>query len=152
VGGGGGAVLVIGGKRAGGAAGVSGGMAIEERSPGWVRERGGAAARDGSLFLRESFFRVLAIAMGVRIFVEEKSGLVALDPLRPKQNFRAELTFNWRAPVKTFVCILMRVSSSSTKMYSCTIFISQRLRYSLIVIVYVLPLFKLIDAPSFLKK
>jgi hypothetical protein len=119
VGGGGRAVLVIGGKRAGGAAGVSGGMAIEERSPGWVRERGGAAARDGSLFLRESFFRVLA--MGVRIFVEEKSGLA------------------------------MRVSSSSTKMYSCTIFISQKLRYSLIVIVYVLPLFKLIDAPSFLK-
>jgi hypothetical protein len=72
------------------AIGVSGGMAIEERSPGWVRERGGAAARDGSLFLRESFFRVLA--MEVRIFCgsEISSRGIGLGLLGPKQNFYAE--------------------------------------------------------------
>jgi hypothetical protein len=54
----------------------------------WVRERGGAAARDGSLFLRESFFRVLA--MGVRVFCRSEISSRGIGPLGPKQNFYAE--------------------------------------------------------------
>jgi hypothetical protein len=62
-------------------------MAIEERSPGWVRERGGAAARDGSLFLRESFFRVLDMGL---IFCRSEISSRDIGPLGPKQNFYAE--------------------------------------------------------------